>query len=95
MSRPTHAPRLRPLIIPRRKHVEFEQLPGLGIGYISPDLQPNTPPTFPGSSPEDSHCGVSKIGRYLLTKLVDTVGVVEIYDACHCDTQQEYVCKVC
>ncbi|KAI0228517.1 Tribbles-like protein 2 [Lamellibrachia satsuma] len=91
----SHAPRPRPrIVIPPRKHVEYEQPPSLGSGYISPDLQPNTPPTFPGPSSEDSHCGVSKIGRYLLTKLVDTVGIVDIYDAYHCDTQQEYVCKV-
>ena len=55
---------------------------------LSPDLQPNTPPTFPCPPP------VEKIGDYLLTKLIDATTSVQVFKAIHCETGEELVCKV-
>lgn len=93
--------RLTPLFIPSRKqHVEFEQSPCLGsAGTLSPDLQPNTPPTFPHPNHQNHDCSgvqpqVSKIGHFFLAAPLDTQGHVQLYKAFHVDTHQQYVCKV-
>ena len=88
--------------------VDFEQAasPGNG-GNLSPDLQPATPPTYPiaqhlplGTSPLLEHPLVEpvpqayKIGNYILVQQTDTVGDIQVFRAFHCDTREEYVCKV-
>lgn len=85
-----HRARLRPLYIPQRKHVEFEQPSNLKGGHLSPDLQPSTPPTFP----TDNCHSVSQIGKFLLLDPIDQNGTVHIYKSLHLETQQEFTCKV-
>lgn len=92
--------RLPPLFIPQRKqHVECEPSPCLGsAGTLSPDLQPNTPPTFPHTYQNDCSVlqhQVSKIGRFFLAAPLDTQGHVQLFSAVHMETHQQYVCKVC
>ncbi len=87
--------RLRPLIIPDRKNVEFEpstQLTQGQGGHLSPDLQPSTPPTFP-TALGGGH-SVSRIGDYLLLDPIDCNGPVHIYKSLHAVTHQEFTCKV-
>ena len=100
--------RLTPLFIPSRKqHVENELSPCLGsAGALSPDLQPNTPPTFPHAAgqyhthPQPDDCApqllpqATKIGRFLLATPLDVQEHLHLYRAVHLDTQQQYVCKV-
>lgn len=87
----TSRQRLRPLYIPQRKHADFEPPPQtLTGGSLSPDLQPNTPPTFPQSADPQ----VARIGRYILLDRVDALPNLHIYKAIHCDTQERFTCKV-
>jgi len=98
-------PRLSVVIPDNRKHdpLDYEQTasPGNG-GNLSPDLQPATPPTYPiANSPlleghplVESVPQAYKIGNYILSQQTDTVGDIRIYRAYHCDTREEYVCKV-
>lgn len=91
-----HRARLRPLIIPDRKDVDFESPPSLthGGGHLSPDLQPSTPPTFPDGLDPCSDSSVSRIGEYLLLEAIDCNGPIHIYHALHTITYQKYICKV-
>ena len=84
-----HRSRPRPsLRIQHRKHVEFES-PSY-LGSLSPDLQPSSPPTF--------HSGaanvVSKVGKYLLTQQTISNDESKVFKAVHCETQENFVCKV-
>eukprot|EP00918_Siedleckia_nematoides_P083676 GHVU01183430.1.p1 GENE.GHVU01183430.1~~GHVU01183430.1.p1 ORF type:complete len:341 (-),score=15.66 GHVU01183430.1:2122-3144(-) len=84
--------RLRPLHIPRNKHVSFDSPPAaLAGGSLSPDLGPNTPPTFP---PRDQGPKVLQIGAYLLLDRVDTNSTVPCHEAYHTQSQHKYLCKV-
>jgi hypothetical protein len=92
--------RLTPLFIPPRKdHVETDNSPYLSPqGRLSPDIQPNTPPSFPTTQvqhvPGPPH-QVSQIGRFLLAAPLESQGQVPVFRAIHMDTQQQYFCKVC
>ena len=88
-----HRARLRPLIIPDRKNVNFDPPSHLTGGHLSPDLQPNTPPTFP-TEPPSHHGPASQIGEYLLLDLVDSNGPVHVYKSLHVVSHQEFTCKV-
>ena len=85
-------PRLRPLYIPPRKDADFEQSPDLKSkgGHLSPDLQPNTPPTFPDHESQK----VTQIGLYLLLEQLDTNGNIPVFKAVHKETQEQFICKV-
>ena len=86
-----HRSRPRPtLIIPHRKHVEFE--PPSHLGNLSPDLQPSSPPTFQSGDPA-SHL-VSKVGKYLLTEKNQTPDGSKLYQAVHSETLKVFICKV-
>lgn len=83
--------RLRPLYIPQRKHVDFEPSPHLG-GNLSPDLQPNTPPTFSRNAEEPKpEQPISRIGQYLLLEQLDTAGT---FKAVHTCSDEQFICKV-
>lgn len=86
--RHSHRPHV---VLPDRKHAELihDTSPLLG-GSLSPDLQPNTPPTFPQPVCQDCF----KIGKYLLVQPLDKVGSTQIYKAFHCDTEEEFICKI-
>lgn len=88
----THRSRLRPLFIPQRKYAELNSSPSITGGSLSPDLQPNTPPSFPNQN--DLQSPVQKIGNYLLYEQVDTNGSIKIHKALNCDTQEDCICKV-
>jgi len=86
----TQRARPGPLFIPQRnKHVEFEPPPDLKGGNLTPDLQPNTPPTLVENAPQ-----ISQIGQYLLLEQLDTTGSIQILRAVHRNTQEEFVCKI-
>ena len=89
----TTRPVLRPLTIPQRKSTVFNETPtGPPIGgTLSPDLQPNTPPTFPKG---DQHPSITKIGDYLLLDRLEAFSNVVVYKAVHVISQQHYTCKV-
>ena len=87
-------PVLSRLRIPQRKSTGFnEPSPASGPlgGYLTPDLQPNTPPTFPNALQQPS---VSKIGEYLLLERVEAGVNLVVYKAIHIVTEQHYTCKV-
>lgn len=98
------APRLS-VVIPNRKHdaVDFDQSThSSNGGNLSPDLQPATPPTYPlaaVATPIEKTLveqvpQASKVGNYILVQQTDTVGDIQVFRAFHCDTQEEYICKV-
>ncbi len=95
--------RLRPIIIPDRKDVQIDSPPALTGGHLSPDLQPNTPPAFPGAAGNDGdahHSNASRIGDYLLLDVLETHGSVSphgpvaVLRALHTVTHEELTCKV-
>jgi hypothetical protein len=95
--------RLTVVIPDSRKHepLEYEQSASPGnTGNLSPDLQPATPPTYPIPSPPsllehgETIPQAYKIGNYILSQQIDSVGDIRVYRAFHCDTRDEYVCKV-
>jgi len=77
------------LIPPRNKHVEFEQhnVASSG-GSLTPDLQPNTPPTLVNNAQ------ISSIGQYLLIDKMEPCGNIQSQRAIHRCTQEEFVCKI-
>jgi len=87
---------LRPLNIPpRQKDVEFGKPPSSVIGgTLSPDLSPNTPPTFPRGADSPLCPRITKIGRYLLLEILETRGSIQVYHAVHATTEEHVVCKV-
>jgi len=66
----------------------------LAAGALSPDVQPNSPPSFipqVGSSPPS----LLKIGNYLLTeRLADLTAGVAAYCAVHVETGEKFTCRV-
>ena len=96
MSSSLHRGRARLSVhIPDRKHVDFEQPPHLSGGNLSPDLQPATPPTYPTSaSSQEALLPVTEIGNYVLIQQTDCVGDIQVFRAFHCDSHEEFVCKV-
>ena len=84
-------PVLSRLRIPQRKTTNFIEAPLQPGGYLSPDLQPNTPPTFPNDIQQPV---VSRIGQYLLLEQLESAVNVIVYKAIHCVTEQIYTCKV-
>ena len=88
----SHRPRLRPLCIQERKNADFEQPSNLKGGHLSPDLQPNTPPSFPDDA---GGSAISQVGNYLLLDRLDSIGSVQVHKCFNCDTREEFICKVC
>ena len=82
MNRYRHRP--RPLLIQNgpRKNVDIDPPPNLASS-LSPDLQPNSPPTFPQE--ETLPVPAQRIGNYLL---------LENAKAIHIQSQKQYVYKV-
>ena len=89
--------------IPDRKYVDFDQPPCLTGGTLSPDLQPSTPPTYPRAdnhTDNSLHASVqsvpqaTQIGEYVLVQQTDNVGDIQVFRAFHCDSQEEFLCKV-
>jgi len=79
-----------PLIIPQRnKHVELDSPPEGKGGSLTPDLQPNTPPSLVDNAPQ-----ISAIGQYVLLEKLESSGNVQIQRSVHRNTQEEYICKV-
>ena len=70
--------------------MDFDPPSSLVGGTLSPDLQPNTPPTFP----QHDSVQVSKIGKYLLLDGLDMTGSIQMFHAVHTENEQEFVCKV-
>ncbi|GIY49724.1 tribbles homolog 2 [Caerostris darwini] len=70
------------------KQTDFEKT-AVGLGNLSPNLQPATPPTFPNSK---EPLTATKIGdKYLLLNRLEG-GILR--RCIHIESQQEYVCKV-
>jgi tribbles-like protein len=66
----------------------------LTAGALSPDVQPNSPPTFL-PQPSTSSLSLLKIGKYLLTdRLPDTSVSIAVYRAIDVATSEEFLCRV-
>jgi len=64
----------------------------LAAGALSPDVQPNSPPSF---IPNTSAASVLKVGNYLLTeRLADMTANIAVYSAVHAETREKFICRV-
>ena len=67
----------------------------LAAGALSPDVQPNSPPSFIPHILGSAQSSVQKIGSYLLTeRLADLTAGVAVYCAVHVETRQRFMCRV-
>jgi len=68
----------------------------LAAGALSPDVQPNTPPSFiPNVLSGAPGASLLKIGNYLLTeRLADMTAGVAVYSAVHVRTREAFICRV-
>jgi len=67
----------------------------LAAGALSPDVQPNSPPSFIPQALGGAQSSVLKIGNYLLTeRLTDMSAGVAVYSAVHAETREKFTCRV-
>jgi len=67
----------------------------LAAGALSPDVQPNSPPSFIPNAVGGASSSLLKIGNYLLTeRLADMTAGVAVYCAVHVETKEKFTCRV-
>jgi len=67
----------------------------LAAGALSPDVQPNSPPSFIPNVLGGASSSVLKVGNYLLTeRLADMTAGVAAYSALHVETREKFTCRV-
>ena len=67
----------------------------LAAGALSPDVQPNSPPSFIPQVLGSVPASWLKIGNYLLTeRLPDMTAGVAVYSAVHVETREKFTCRV-
>jgi len=67
----------------------------LAAGALSPDVQPNSPPSFIPNVLGGASSSVLKVGNYLLTeRMPDMTAGVAVYSALHVETREKFTCRV-